>query len=118
MFKAWFGYLVAVAVLGAAASASASDWSMFRPAGNGVSVSFAAVDRTTYTWKFRNDGDNTIKYMEFTYSYVNAETGLYQTDKDVLPVPLGAAKVFGGWAAFTSTSRRPPAIQITKIQRE
>ena len=43
--------------------------------GNSLSVSYARVDSTTYTWKFRNDGYNAIKYLKFSYSYVDATMG-------------------------------------------
>jgi len=106
-----------VAILAAAASAYATNWSPFYSVTNNVSASFAPVDATTYTWKFRNDGLTTITYMEFTYSYVDANTGLYKTGKDVLPGTLRSGEVFGGWSAFTAVSRSQPLITITKINR-
>lgn len=96
----------------------ADDWSYFVPLGNSLSVSFAQVDSTTYTWKFRNEGYNRIKYLEFTYSYIDAGTGLYRTDQDVLPGSLGSGEAFGGWTAFTASSRSQPIIRITRIDRE
>jgi hypothetical protein len=109
--------IVAVAILAAAASAYADNWSWFYSLTNNVSVSFAPVNGNTYTWKFRNDGYDTIHYMEFSYSYIDANTGLYKTDTDVLPGSLRPGQVFGGWAAFTAVSRTQPTIRITKIDR-
>lgn len=83
--------------------AFADDWSSFLPVGNSVSISFARVDATTYTWRFRNDGYNKIKLMEFTYSYIDAHDGQYKMNTDVLPGSLSPGEVFGGWAAFTAS---------------
>jgi len=115
-FRPLLALLLSVAIL-AAAAAYAENWSMFYIIGNNVSVSFTPVDGNTYTWKFRNDGSNTIRYMQFTYSYVEANTGVYKTDTDVLPGTLRPGEVFGGWAAFTAQSHQPPVIRITKIDR-
>ena len=101
-----------------AATILADNWSYFVPVGNSVSVSFAPVDNTTYTWKFRNDGYSRIKYLEFTYTYFDANTYQYRTDKDVLPGSLAPGETFGGWAAFTANSRSQPSIRITDIERE
>jgi hypothetical protein len=118
MRKRWIPYPVLVVTLATVASAYADNWSIFRPIGNNVSVSFTPADSTTYTWKFRNDGYNRITYMEFRYSYINANTGLPETETDVLPGSLGPGEVIGGWAAFTAESRSEPLITITNIQRQ
>ncbi len=101
-----------------AATILADNWSYFLPVGDNVSVSFAPVDNATYTWKFRNDGYNRIKYLEFSYSYIDANTGQYRTDQDVFPGSLGPGQTFGGWSAFTANSRSQPIIRITRIERE
>lgn len=88
------------------------------PVGNNVSVSFVRVNNTTYAWKFRNDGYNTIAYMKFNYSYIDADSGQYRTDVDFLPGSLRPGAVIGGWAAFSANSRAQPTIQITEINRQ
>lgn len=107
-----------VTIFATNATVYASEWSAFSYVGDGVSVSFAQVQNTTWTWKFRNDGSRKITYMKFTYSYVDANTGQYTTDSDVLPGSLKPGETFGGWAAFTSNSRLSPTIRIVKIDRE
>jgi TPR repeat protein len=49
------------------------------------------------TWEFRNDGTQTITYMDFTYT---DKTG---THEDQLPGSLKPGATIGGWAAFTFT---------------
>jgi hypothetical protein len=118
MQKRWTRYLVIVGLLAAIGSAYADNWSYFRAIGNNVSVSSAPVDNKTYTWRFRNDGINKITHLEFKYSYVNAQTGAYETQSDVFPWSLGPGQVFGGWSAFTAASRSEPLITITNIRRQ
>lgn len=98
--------------------AHAENWGQYTYLGSGVSVSFAQVSYDTYTWKFRNDFSRRIIYMEFRYSYIDADTGILQIDTDVLPVTLGSGEVIGGWTVFTSNSRVPPLITVMKIERE
>jgi hypothetical protein len=109
--------MFALAAVLAAVTTAYADWTYFTYVGNSVSVSFSAVDNTTQTWKFRNDGYNTISYMKFSYSYIDANTGRYETDTDILPGSLGPGEVFGGWAAFTANSRVAPTIRIVEIER-
>jgi hypothetical protein len=111
------GALTLVIVFAAVIASYASEWSIFWPLDRGVSVSYASVDSTTYTWKFRNDGYDTIKYMKFEYSYIDATTGRYETDSDVFPGSLSPGETFGGWTAFTAHSRIRPTIRITEIER-
>jgi hypothetical protein len=85
-----------------------STWQSFEHAR--VSVSFNQVNKETWTWKFRNDGADTITFMEFEYT---DKTG---THHDVLPGSLKPGHVFGGWAAFTASSN--PSIHITKVTRK
>ncbi len=119
MKRRLFIHLLAVpAIMAFLASARAQDWSYFWSIGNGVSVSFARVDNGTYTWKFRNDGYNKITYMKFTYSYIDSNTGMFQTQTDFLPGSLRPGEVIGGWTAFTANSRSQPTIMIRDITRE
>src|SRR5262245_58560288 len=55
--------------------AQTEHWTPFYGLRSDVSVSFNAVDATTYTWKLKNDGRNTVVSMTFTYSYVSAQDG-------------------------------------------
>jgi hypothetical protein len=110
--------LIALAVLVSAAGVEAGDWGTFWPVSNGVSVSFAQVENSTYAWKFRNDGYNAVTSMRFTYSYIDADSGQYKTDSDVLPQRLSPGQIFGGWAAFSANARTQPTIVITEIERE
>ena len=48
-------------------------------------------------WEFRNDGAQTITYMDFTYT---DKTG---THEDQLPGSLKPGATIGGWTAFTFT---------------
>jgi hypothetical protein len=118
MLRRFNSYFAMVVIVITIACAFADEWSYFVPVGNSVSTSFARVDATTYTWRFRNDGYNKVKYMEFAYSYIDAGDGQYKTDTDVLPGSLSPGEVFGGWAAFTATTRAQPSIRITRIERE
>ena len=118
MRKRWMTSCILMAVMViAVAVAYADDWSYFLDVGSGVSVSFARVDNAVYTWKFRNDGYSKIRYMQFTYSYIDADTGQYKTDTDVVPGSLEPGEVFGGWSAFTANTRSQPVIRITNIDR-
>jgi hypothetical protein len=56
--------------------------------------------------------------MKFNYSYLDANTGQYQTGVDYLPGGLAPGAVIGGWAAFTANTYTQPTIQITEIRRE
>ncbi len=38
-----------------------------------LSVSFSEVNPTTYSWKFRNDGTQSV-YIQFKYTYVDANS--------------------------------------------
>ena len=105
-------------IIGVTHRSFADDWGPFWSVGNNVSVSFVRVNGSTYTWKFRNDGYNSIKYMKFTYSYTDADTYQYKTDVDFLPGSLNPGQVIGGWAAFTANSRLQPTIHIVEIDRE
>ena len=116
--RIWIGALVMVALLATLPGAKADDWSYFMSVGNNVSVSFVRVNNTTYAWKFRNDGYNTISYMKFNYSYIDADSGRYKTDVDFLPGSLRPGAVIGGWAAFSANTRAQPSIQITEINRQ
>jgi hypothetical protein len=119
MRRRLFTSMVAVVgLLVATASIKADDWTSFWPVGYNVSVSFVRVNNSTYAWKFRNDGYNIIKYMKFTYSYFDADSGQFRTDVDFLPGRLSPGAVIGGWAAFSANTRSQPTLQIVEIERE
>jgi hypothetical protein len=87
------------------------DWSSWQYLTDLVSVSYNQVEHDVWTWKFRNESNSTtITYMSFKYWDEDGE------HSDVLPVRLEPGEVFGGWAAFTASSR--PTIAITEIERE
>jgi len=96
----------------------ADDWTPYTSIGEGVSVSFKQVQKTTYTWSFRNDQSTIITSMTFSYSYFDAKGGEYKTDKDVIPLSIKPGKAFGGWAAFSAETRTQPTITILGITRK
>jgi hypothetical protein len=116
--RLWITVLALVGLFAALPGAHADNWTYFMALGNNVSVSFVRVDNTTYAWKFRNDGYNTITDMKYTYSYIDADSGLSKTDADILPVPIKPGGVFGGWAAFSANTRFQPSLRITEINRQ
>jgi hypothetical protein len=79
------------------------------PLSDGVEISYAQVNGDTWTWRFHNDNAATITTMEFTYE---DKDGMHN---DSFPGELKGFQTFGGWAAFTASSR--PTIRITKIER-
>ena len=85
-------------------------WTAWKDIGEKISVSFTQVNKSTWTWKFRNDGETTVTYMDFNY------TDTKGTHPDVFPGTLAPHKAFGGWAAFTAESK--PEIKIKKITRK
>jgi hypothetical protein len=84
------------------------NWSTWQSCGDNVSVSFDQVNSSTWTWKFRNDGTQTITYMDFNYT---DNAGQHY---DVMPGSLQPGQVIGGWAAFTAAS--VPTIQLKTVQ--
>ena len=91
--------------------AGSGDWSTWDYLSNQVSVSYNQVQRDTWTWKFRNESaDTTITYMSFKYRDKDGE------HTDVFPGRLRPGEAFGGWSAFTASSR--PTIVITAIERK
>jgi hypothetical protein len=103
-------YLLAVVMMILAPAAMADIvYDNWLPCGNGVSVSIAQVDSATWTWKFRNDGDDTITYMDFWYTDITGK------NYDVFPFPLQPGTAFGGWGTFTAASS--PTIQLKTVQR-
>ena len=101
--------LAALTLITVSTTLQAGTWSAWQPCGNEVSVSVTQVTHDTWTWKFRNDGSTTITHLDFTY------TDSQGTHNDVMPVNLKPGEVFGGWAAFTSSSW--PIIQLKTIKR-
>lgn len=93
------------------AGAWSGDWSSWEYVSNQVSVSYSQVQRDTWTWKFRNESaTTTITYLSFKYWDKDGE------HSDVLPGSLRPGEAFGGWAAFTASSR--PTIVIKEIERK
>jgi hypothetical protein len=86
-----------------------SDWSAYEYLGNGVSVSYCQVNNTTWTWKFRNDGDTTITYMSFEYVDTRG------SHSDVIPSNISPGGSSGGWSVYTAYSK--PDIRIKSVSR-
>ena len=96
----YWSLIVAILALAGVTTAQAEDkWSSFEDIGQGVSVSYCQVSKTMWTWKFRNDQQTTITYLAFTYSDKDG------AHRDIFPGSLAGGKAFGGWAAFTASSR-------------
>jgi hypothetical protein len=73
--------------------------------GCSLSVSFSQVVNTnTWTWKFRNDGTQSV-YIQFEYTYIDADSGRLTTTPDMFPKALAPGEVWGGWATYTANTR-------------
>jgi hypothetical protein len=90
--------------------------------GCSLSVSFSEVNPTTYSWKFRNDGTQSV-YIQFKYTYVDADSKQLTTQPDMFPKALGPGEVWGGWATYTAHTRwngytggPPVTINITSVR--
>lgn len=73
----------------------------------GIAVQFHQVNAQNCTWDFKNTtASKTLQSMTFSYTHTAPTPGgVYnpydtKTDKDILPYPLKAGQVVGGWAAF------------------
>lgn len=92
-------------------TAYASDFGPYSSLSHEVSVSYAKTKRNQWTWKFLNNSDTTtITYMAFRYV---DKSGSHD---DFLPGKLAPGTAFGGWGAYSASSR--PTITIKKIKRE
>jgi len=108
-----FGFAAILAVVGMGAvpaTAQNAKWTPWRTVncpqlGCNLSVSFSQVVNTnTWTWKFRNDGTQSV-YIQFKYTYVDADTGQLATQLDMFPKALAPGEVWGGWATYTANAR-------------
>ena len=105
------GLSLGLGLLATTVQADEGRWSSWRGFDSElVSVSFSQVERDTWTWKFRNDGGQTITYMKFQYTDKDG------SHSDVLPVDLKPHAVHGGWASFTASSN--PTIRILELKRK
>jgi hypothetical protein len=84
----------------------------------GVAFGVSRVNNTTLTWRFFNGGPQKITSMNFTYTYVDADTGQTTTSKDILVFPLKPGGIFGGWTAYTANTRGNMSITITDMTCE
>lgn len=99
---------ISVLFLSAAMLAQGASWGAWQSYGsNGVvQISFARVNATTMTWKFRNGSANcTLKPFNFRYTYTDADTGQFTAQNDIMPENLGPGQVLGGWTAFSANTR-------------
>lgn len=87
-------------------------WGPYQSTGAGISIRIARVNNTTLTWAFRNDTNQTLRSMEFDYTFVDADTNRVTTQHDVLLFPLDPGKSFGGWTAYTANTHGEVSIAI------
>ena len=114
-------YIVAIAIcVNLSVLPAYADWGQWLTIGDGqVQVSFNQVNTTTCTWKIRNNGSNTLKTFDFSYTYVPADSPYsMKTDSDVLPYPLKPHAEVGGWTAYAANTHRCPVTLVTiKLER-
>jgi hypothetical protein len=84
-------------------------------ANTGVAVSVTHVDSKTLTWEFFNGRPDKITTLNFTYSYVDADTGQNVTKSDTVPLPLKPGDGLGGWTAYTANTRGTINIAVTQM---
>jgi hypothetical protein len=82
------------------------------PNANGVSVSFSQVNDSMCTWKIRNDGQATLRHLEFTYTYSPAVEKGQATGRDLLMMPLKPGRLAGGSTEFGAETVRCPATLV------
>jgi hypothetical protein len=102
--------LAMVGMVSVPAGAQDAKWTPWRSVdcpklGCNLSVSFSQVVNTnTWTWKFRNDGTQSV-YIQFEYTYIDADSGRLTTTPDMFPKALAPGEVWGGWATYTANTR-------------
>jgi hypothetical protein len=105
-----FGFAAILALVGMSsvpAGAQDAKWTPWHSVdcpklGCNLSVSFSQVVNTnTWTWKFRNDGTQSV-YIQFEYTYIDADSGQLTTTPDMFPKALAHGEVWGGWATYTA----------------
>ena len=84
-----------------------------------VAVSFSQVNKDYCTWQIKNTGSNTLKTLEFSYTYAPADNPYTQkTDRDTLPYPLKPGAAVGGWTVYeANTHRCPQTLVVNKLER-
>lgn len=81
----------------------------------GVAVSVSHVDSKTLTWEFFNGRPDKVTTLNFTYSYIDADTGQNATKSDIVPLTLKPGDGLGGWTAYTANTRGTIDIAITQM---
>jgi hypothetical protein len=104
--------LVAIAIPQIVRADSWGPWMYVAP---GIEIQYARVNAKTWTWAFRNSNlACTLQPFNFSYSYVDADTGQYVTQHDIEPLKLAPRRALGGWSAYTANSRTMPTIIINE----
>jgi len=96
------------------------EWGSWQTIGDGfVAVSFSQVRSDTCTWRIKNTGSNTLRTLNFSYTYASASSQSSQkTDHDTLPYPLKAGAMIGGWTVYSANTRRCPlTLVVDKLER-
>ncbi|HEY2943730.1 MAG TPA: hypothetical protein VGN09_14955 [Vicinamibacteria bacterium] len=90
----------------------------WRDIGHEVSVRVWPVTgiKDTWSWDFRNDGVEAIRYLEFRYVARSAD-GATLIRTDVVPRELRPGQVVGGWMAFMAESTSEPTIAIKEVNK-
>jgi hypothetical protein len=109
MKKTFASIVVLFLTITCLAQSSWTPWQSF--SNNGLAISYGRVNATTVTWKFKNTAGCTIQPFNLQYSYVDANTGQYMTQNDVMPEALRPGQEFGGWSAFTANTRGSIQVQ-------
>ena len=110
---------ISVLVPSMANAAQRATWTAWQqlPNANGVSVSFSQVNDSMCTWKIRNDGQATLRHLEFTYSYSPAVEKGQATGRDLLLTPLKPGRLAGGATEFgAETGRCPATLVVSHIE--
>jgi hypothetical protein len=99
----------------AAAETSRPPW---RYLGHDVSVRVWPVTgvEDAWTWDFRNDGTESIRYLEFSY-VTEGSDGTTVTRTDVVPRELRPGHVIGGSVAFVAESISRPIIEVKDVNK-
>jgi hypothetical protein len=93
-----------------------SPW-MALPNANGVEVSFSQVNDNMCTWMIRNTSTNTLRTLEFTYTYTQAIQQDRTTGRDLLMEPLKPGRQTGGATQFgAETGRCPATLVVSHIE--
>lgn len=110
---------VSVLVPSLANAAPRNTWGPWQnlPNTNGVSVSFSQVNDSMCTWMIRNNGQATLRHLEFTYTYSPAVEKGQATGRDLLLTPLKPGRLTGGATQFgAETGRCPSTLVVSHIE--